>query len=142
MARARTWKCRFCLTPGIPRIKQRCPECGGPRPAKRVPKHQMILETPYELWVKWFGERCGICGRPPGPNRRLDRDHDHRTGQPRGLLCHRCNRALPDWVTVRWLRLAIVYLLALPAHNDDKAPFGATKHGGDDAGSEAAHDQP
>jgi hypothetical protein len=71
----------------------------------------MVLETPYELWVARFGERCGICGRPPGPNRRLDRDHDHRgAGAPRGLLCHQCNRALPSWVTADWLRKAAAYL--------------------------------
>lgn len=66
---------------------------------------------PYEEYVRLNGgERCGICGNPPSENRRLDRDHDHRTGEPRGLLCHRCNRALPDWVTEEWLEAARAYL--------------------------------
>lgn len=107
---ARIWTCRKCKAKN-PRIKQLC-ECGQRRPPRRVPKHQLVLELmPYEEWVGRFGERCGICGRPPGPNRRLDRDHDHRDGVPRGLLCHRCNRALPDWVTIEWLQRAIEYLM-------------------------------
>lgn len=115
MARARTWTCQRvvdgerCRTV-MPRVKQLCVTCGGPRPAPRRPKHQLILELPYDAWAQEFGDRCGICGRPPGPSRNLDRDHDHRTGEARGLLCHRCNRALPDWMTQDWLRKAIAYL--------------------------------
>lgn len=107
--RAPQWVCickTVCHSP-----KRSCPACGLPRPPKRRPKHQLILDLPYEVWVARFGENCGICGRPPGPNRKLDRDHDHRTGEMRGVLCHRCNRALPDWMTVAWLRAAIAYLI-------------------------------
>lgn len=56
------------------------------------------------------GEFCGVCGRPPSRGRRLDRDHDHQTGRPRGLLCNRCNRNLPSWVTIEWLGKAGKYL--------------------------------
>lgn len=52
---------------------------------------------------------CAICGRPP-KTRRLHIDHDHSTMTVRGLLCHRCNRNLPTWVTVAWLRSAMRYL--------------------------------
>jgi hypothetical protein len=66
---------------------------------------------PYEQWVEQFGERCGICGKPPKPGRRLDRDHDHATGEPRGLLCGMpCNRALTSRMTAEWLRAAAAYL--------------------------------
>jgi ribosomal protein S14 len=102
--------------------RRTCAECGTPRPPRRTPKHQQVLDTmPYEAWVERFGERCGICGRPPGPRRRLDRDHDHKTGVPRGLLCHRCNRALPDWISEAWLVRAIHYLRRanLPTLTDD-----------------------
>lgn len=108
---ARVWTCRKCGTPN-PRVKQVCggAACDARRPAPRRPKHQLVLEAPYEVWVEAFGERCNVCGRPPGPNRNLDRDHCHRTGAARGLLCHRCNRALAGWVTVAWLQRAIAYL--------------------------------
>jgi hypothetical protein len=53
---------------------------------------------------------CAICGNPP-KTRRLDVDHDHKTGRVRGLLCHRCNRTLASWITDDWLRKALGYLL-------------------------------
>ena len=57
---------------------------------------------------------CAICGNPP-KTRRLDVDHDHRTGRVRGLLCHRCNRALPSWVSGAWLLKALEYLARFEA---------------------------
>lgn len=67
------------------------------------------LDLPYEWYAKEFGERCGICGRAPSANRRLDRDHCHKTGKPRGVLCAPCNRKLGD-LDVTWLWQAIGYL--------------------------------
>ena len=68
--------------------------------------------------VAAHGPACQICGNVP--KRGLDQDHDHRTGVTRGWLCHRCNRALPTWVTVEWLAQAILYLDAgvanVPVH--------------------------
>jgi hypothetical protein len=53
------------------------------------------LEIPYEEYVILNGgENCGICGKKPGSRRRLDRDHCHKTGRPRGLLCPRHNQGL------------------------------------------------
>jgi hypothetical protein len=113
----RTWRCRRvkkgvrCDTLNL-RTKQKCTACGGPRPKRKQPAHRAVLnDLPYEWWVERFGEQCGICGRSPSANRRLDRDHDHKLPSgPRGLLCARCNRALPSWVTPEWLRLAADYL--------------------------------
>ena len=105
---SRVWTCRKCGTRNR-RVQQLC-SCGTRRPKPRVPAHRQVLDTmPYEEWVERFGERCGICGREPS-GRRLDRDHCHRTGEPRGLLCHRCNRALPSWVDADWLELAWTYV--------------------------------
>ncbi|MVU76009.1 hypothetical protein GPX89_01975 [Nocardia sp. ET3-3] len=39
---------------------------------------------------KWQSGRCAICGDSP-TRRGLVRDHDHRTGLIRGLLCYSCN---------------------------------------------------
>lgn len=39
--------------------------------------------------------RCKICQRPPYPaGSRLVPDHNHATGEVRGLLCSPCNSAL------------------------------------------------
>lgn len=98
-----------------PRIKQKCEKCGAPRPSPRKPKHMVALEIPYDEYVGLFGERCGICDRPRGEkDRRLDRDHSHTPGgtygQPRGLLCAKCNKFLHHWMTAAWLRAAADYL--------------------------------
>src|SRR4051812_18537167 len=91
--------------------KRLCEACGKPRPARKRPAHMAALEIPYEAYVELNGgEHCGICGKPRSPERRLDRDHDHRTGTPRGLLCWACNRQLRSWATVDWLRAATAYL--------------------------------
>lgn len=92
--------------------KKLCSACGKLRPKKRQPAHMTALKLTYEEYVELNGgEFCGVCGREPTPGRRLDRDHDHHTKEPRGLLCNRCNRALPSWITVRWLLDAAIYLV-------------------------------
>jgi hypothetical protein len=70
------------------------------------------LALSYEDYVALNGgEHCGICGKPRSPTRRHHRDHEHKgNGTPRGILCWRCNNALPDWVTVEWLRAAVAYV--------------------------------
>jgi hypothetical protein len=105
---ARSWTCRKCATKH-PRIKQKCP-CGAKRPTRKT-NAQKALADDYQTWVDLFGEKCGICGRAPSERRRLDRDHDHKTGGKRGLLCARCNRALPTHITPDWLLAAHAYLL-------------------------------
>ncbi len=62
-------------------------------------------------WLKTHENRCEICGNPP-KSRGLSQDHDHRTGKTRGWLCHRCNRALPNWMDSHWLALAYSYVRA------------------------------
>lgn len=112
----RYWTCRRQAKGVVcgarnPAVKQRCTGCGKPRPKRQAPAHKAALDLPYETYVKLNGgDHCYLCERQPSAGRRLDRDHDHRTGQPRGLLCHRCNRALPSWTTPQWHRHAAVYL--------------------------------
>lgn len=105
---ARYWTCRHCQV-RLPRRNAKCPECGAARPARKTAA-QKALKDEYQVWEARFGSTCNICGRAASQRRRLDRDHDHKTLSPRGLLCARCNRALPSWVTADWLRLAAVYL--------------------------------
>ncbi len=55
------------------------------------------------------GGGCALCGSPPR-TRQLHIDHDHKTGRVRGLLCFRCNRALPHYMSAEWLRRAADYI--------------------------------
>jgi hypothetical protein len=52
-----------------------------------------ITQADYEALLTRQGGGCGICGRTPGKVS-LHVDHDHETGEIRGLLCVGCNNAL------------------------------------------------
>jgi hypothetical protein len=104
----RYWTCRKCKV-RLPRQKQKCPGCGKARPVRKTNAQKALAES-YEWWTERYGTVCNICGRERSQRRRLDRDHDHLTGKPRGVLCHSCNRALPYFATPEWLRSAADYL--------------------------------
>lgn len=63
-----------------------------PREA-RLQRLYGLSEYQYTELLARQGHVCALCYRIP-TGRRLDVDHDHRTGEIRGLLCHLCNRAL------------------------------------------------
>lgn len=44
----------------------------------------------YERLKKRAGGRCQVCGE----KKKLDIDHDHKTGVVRGLLCRTCNTGI------------------------------------------------
>jgi hypothetical protein len=82
--------------------------------------HRAIVaryRTRYDALLAIQGGVCALCGNPPKEGgRRLNIDHDHRGMlELRGLLCFRCNRALPDYVDAAWLRRAAEYLENPPA---------------------------
>jgi hypothetical protein len=65
-----------------------------------------ITQAEYDRLLVEQGGHCALCPNTP-KTRRLHVDHDHATGAVRGLLCFRCNRFLPSWVTRGWaLRVA------------------------------------
>jgi hypothetical protein len=83
------------------------------RRRKPAPEHLALLKANrhrYDAILELQGGGCAICEKRPSPKRRLDMDHDHHGMFIRGLLCHRCNRALPAWMTAEWLRAAAAYL--------------------------------
>jgi hypothetical protein len=64
-------------------------------------KHRYgISYQEYERLSAQQNDVCAICRKPEsarhnsGAIRRLCVDHDHKTGEIRGLLCLRCNRVL------------------------------------------------
>lgn len=48
----------------------------------------------YDRRLKEQGGECAICGKTP--DHTLHVDHDHKTGEVRGLLCHKCNNLLAN----------------------------------------------
>lgn len=111
------------------RRKQRCTnqECRRARPKRRVPSHARTLrDDPYTIYMdtnmrihesghgpEWQPDWCGVCGKPPTTARHMDRDHDHVTGEPRGLACpgnQGCNALMPRQLTLERARLVVRYL--------------------------------
>ena len=78
-----------------------------------------LTEQDYFDRLMQQGNACKLCGSPAseclwaGKPSFLAVDHDHRTGEVRGLLCHRCNVRVamvddPQWAS--WLDRADAYL--------------------------------
>lgn len=58
-----------------------------------VLKKYGLTREQYDAILEFQGGRCAICRNEP-KTRRLAVDHDHVTGQIRGLLCMNCNHYL------------------------------------------------
>lgn len=61
-------------------------------------KYGISLEDFNQMYKDQKGV-CAVCKKPEADKNQhnimsLSVDHDHETGKVRGLLCHRCNRAL------------------------------------------------
>ena len=70
---------------------------------------------PHSLYLQRLNEQgnvCAICGTDtPGGRGQFHADHDHKTNQPRGVLCHNCNVALGNFQdNLEILQSAIEYL--------------------------------
>jgi hypothetical protein len=48
----------------------------------------------YERALAKQDGKCAICGEPYSDQKKLHVDHDHKTGEIRGLLCFKCNHKL------------------------------------------------
>lgn len=63
--------------------------------AKRLMDNFKLTPEKYDAIYQHQGGVCYGCGQPePVKGRRLSVDHDHETGEVRGLLCSRCNPVL------------------------------------------------
>lgn len=100
----------------------RCKACAS------LAAHQRRVEGTYGISPEQYAEifrrqggRCGICRNQPRTIR-FAVDHDHQTGEVRGILCKRCNHDLlgggHDSVAGLWG--AIAYLLDPPAQRDGR----------------------
>jgi hypothetical protein len=71
-----------------------------------------ITPEQFEEMIEAQGGRCGICGTddPAGRWGTWHVDHNHETGENRGVLCFQCNRRLGEKENSEWHALADVYL--------------------------------
>lgn len=102
----------------------RCKACASMAAhARRVKATYGISPERYnELLVEQDG-RCAICRTNPRTIRPAV-DHDHRTGEPRGLLCKRCNHDLLGGAhdSIEMLLRAVAYLISPPAQERPLPP--------------------
>lgn len=86
------------------------PNSSEQRRRERLKRKFGISVEDYESMLAWQGGVCGICKNPP-LQRRLAVDHDHQTGEVRGLLCMSCNISIGHMQNdVAVLSSAIAYL--------------------------------
>jgi Autographiviridae endonuclease VII len=56
-----------------------------------------ITQGEYAIMLSKQGYKCAICRRLQQGGIRFCVDHNHRTGEVRGLLCTQCNRAIGNF---------------------------------------------
>ena len=101
IARRAEGYCSQCLTKKPSGNFRLCDLCrkqkrktGAARLLYRVSQYGLTIEDYEKLLIKQ-DNKCAICKSAPcGRWNQLDVDHCHTTGNVRGLLCHKCNRAL------------------------------------------------
>jgi len=93
-----------CGSTDVARVgKPVCPACrkdprsdGQAKGRRRTLRQYGITEQAWDLMLARQRGRCAICrtDTPGGRGESWNIDHDHVTGQVRGLLCQRCNLAI------------------------------------------------
>ena len=75
--------------------------CAGKRPSRRGAVRRSRLKRLYGLTVEQYDAmlakqrgRCAICGSTEPKHTNWSVDHDHVTGQVRGILCSACNTGI------------------------------------------------
>lgn len=110
--------CKICANRYAKRRRDKLHEAGRHKEWKR----KIRLRDYYGLTVEQFhamevaqGGVCAICGNPETASNKhgllpLSVDHNHKTGNIRGLLCLVCNRKLVSVEDGHFLHLALSYL--------------------------------
>ena len=115
------------------RIDPRSSESAKARERRRTLRRYGITEQVWDHMLARQGGRCAVCrtDTPGGRGESWHIDHDHVTGQVRGLLCQRCNVAIgmledsPDLIraALRYVELPRQMELSRPTRT---APGGAS----------------
>ena len=115
-------RARYAADPEVRRkakesaTRQRQNEDPAHRRDLRLRRTYGITAEQYDEMFEAQGGVCAICGRPP-KNMPLNVDHDHETGEVRGLLCWSCNHRVLGAVrdSIELLQRAAAYLEQPPA---------------------------
>lgn len=83
--------------------------CKSCRRKIHVTRFYNLTEAEYIQMKADQANCCAICGKPP-KSQELSVDHDHETGEVRGLLCTPCNRAIGFVDKIDWFKSACKYL--------------------------------
>lgn len=79
-----------------------------------------MRSSDYQMMFSDQSGKCSICGYSPPKGERLFIDHDHESGEVRGLLCRECNSGLGFFKdSTELLQKAIQYILT----GGDKSRF-------------------
>jgi hypothetical protein len=98
---------------------EKSPNWRKANPAKfKIIKRRADLKKKFSLTLEEYddilqnqGGGCAICGGVDKGGRSLAVDHNHITGEIRGLLCTNCNRAVERLDNVEnWCVKALTYL--------------------------------
>lgn len=82
---------------------------------QRVQKVYGLGPGEYEVLLAFQGGKCALCRRATGATKKLAVDHDHSTGNPRGLLCGPCNQMLGHGRdSIEFFERVLTYLAAPP----------------------------
>jgi hypothetical protein len=90
-----------------------------------------MTEREYRVLYRAQGGRCYVCRKAAGRSKRLGVDHDHLTGEIRGLVCTgsltamTCNRLIAIYSRAQLLRAAAMLSDPPPA----RAVLGLLRNG-------------
>lgn len=83
--------------------------------AATLRKYGLTLDD-YRKMLESQGGKCFICKKTLTMSRVPHNDHNHATGEYRGLLCSPCNERLGFMhEDTEWLRNALRYLISPPS---------------------------
>lgn len=91
-----------------------CQRCKDRHFFRKLMKRYGLTVEQYNQMFAEQGGVCAICGQQEVHEyrRRLSVDHNHETGEVRGLLCHACNTGLGKFgESAERLQRAVNYLL-------------------------------
>lgn len=107
---------RWCSSCMAARRERRRSRGRGIRGLSLKPRYGITIAE-YDSMLASQDGTCAICRRTPPTNRilKLAVDHNHATGEIRGLVCQRCNMALHFLENRTWYEAARRYLDDPPA---------------------------